>query len=254
MRPAYIGITAGMSYSGFRDFATSPLIYNGSPVYTSLSRIKEDKKTKSEFGLSYSFGTYSKGYNDNFALSKVNTPSVYYSHLFRINTLSSEQLNMKIGGLFKSSMNIRVNELLMNNALGAEIFTSLSGSVKITKDVSRRENKDKKFLFFTYRLNRRTRNLGFRLNVGLINSSYRNGYAYLRHTIDQSDLFYGYEFKAFSGFSMSSSLDYTVFLKNKNALQLSYLWDAYKTGGKLDKFEMAHHTFKLTLLFNTNNR
>jgi len=254
MRPAYIGITSGMSYSGFRDFATSPLIYNGSPIYVSLSLNKVDKNRESEFGLSYSFGNYSKGFNGQFALSQVKTASLYYTKLYQLKKLSTEQFNVKIGGVFNTSLNTRVNTSLMNNAMGAELFSNLLGSVKITKDISRKDNKDKKLFFLKYRLNQRTRNISYRLNVGLVNSSYRNGYAYFRHTVDQSDLFYGYQFKAFSGFRMSSSLDYNIYLKNKNAIQISYLWDAYKTGGNLDKFEMAHHIFKITLLFNTNNR
>ena len=124
------------------------------------------------------------------------------------------------------------------------------------KDVSRKEAKDKKLLFIKYHLKQRTRNLSFRLNVGLINSSFRNGFVYAGQSfiLNEEKPFDDYQYKVFLGFRASSSLDYTIFLKNKNKIQLSYLWDAYKTGGDLDKFEMAHHTFKLTLLFNTNNK
>jgi len=256
VRPAYIGITSGLSFSTFRDFATSPLSYNGSPLYLSLSRIKVDKNRESEFEFSYAFGNYTKIFNFQFNASQVRTASLSYSQLYRLNKLSSEQFNVKIGGQFNISRNIRVNESLWNNSVGAEIFPNLSGSIKITKDISRKENKDKRFLFLKYTLNQRTRNLAFRLNIGLINSSYRNGFAYTRQTIDLNglNLYEGYQYKIFSGFRMSSSLDYTISLKNKNAFQLSYLWDAYKTGGNLDKFEMASHIFKFTFLFNTNNK
>lgn len=255
-RPAYIGITAGKSYSGFRDFATSPLFYNGSPLYISISHLKADVKKESEFGLSLSSGKYFRGYNHQFGLSQVKTKSLYYSQLFRLNPLSSERFNVKIGGLIHTTYNVRYNGSFSNNETGRELFMNLLGSVKITKDVSRKQNKDKKFLFINYRLNQRTRDLSFNLNLGLINSTYRNGYSYTGNIVDPSgnDPFNGYQFKVFSGFRMSSALDYTIFLKNKNAIQLSYLWDAYKTGGDLNKFEMAHHTFKVTFLFNTNNR
>ena len=255
-RPAYIGITSGLSFSNFRDFATSPLTYNGSPLYLSLSHIKVDKNRESEFEFSYAFGIYTKIFNFQFNASQVKTTSLYYSQLYRLNKLSSEQFNVKIGGQFNISRNIRVNESLWNNSVGAEVFPNLSGSIKIIKDISRKEDKDKRFLFLKYTLNQRTRNLAFRLNIGLINSSYRNGFAYTRQTIDLNglNLYEGYQFKIFSGFRMSSSLDYTISLKNKNAFQLSYFWDAYKTGGNLDKFEMASHIFKFTFLFNTNNK
>jgi hypothetical protein len=53
----------------------------------------------------------------------------------------------------------------------------------------------------------------------------------------------------FKGFRLNSALDYTIFLRNKNAVQLSYLWDAYRTGGHHDNFEMAAHTLNFSLLF-----
>lgn len=253
-RPAYFDFTVGLSYSSLRDFATSPLIYTGTPLYLSLSRLKTDMKIESEFKLSYSFGNYIKSFNKHYTLSQVKTFSSYYSSLYQLNKLSAGKFNTKIGGVFNVTGNTRYNQLLMNNAVGAEWFANLMGSIKITQDISRTDFKDKKFLFIKYKLDPRTRNIAFRLNLGLINSSYRNGYAYFRHTFDQNDLYYGYEFKIFSGFRMSTSLDYTISLKNRNAIQFSYLWDAYKTGGDLDKFEMAHHIFKLSYLFNTNKR
>lgn len=255
-RPTHIGITAGIGFSSFRDFATSPLIYKGFPIYISLSRIKSDQKRGAEIGLSYSFGNYKNNFNNHSATSRVNTVSLFYSQLYQLNKFSSEKLNVKIGGLFNTTVNFRNNEVLRNNASGIEIFPTLFGSIKIKKDISRKETKDKKFFFIKYKLKQRTRNLAYRLNIGLINNSYRNGYVYSGQSsvLNEPRIFDGYQFKAFSGFRMSSSLDYTISLKNKNKIQISYLWDAYKTGGNLDKFEMAHHTFKLTLLFNTNNK
>jgi hypothetical protein len=57
------------------------------------------------------------------------------------------------------------------------------------------------------------------------------------------------ELQIFKGFRLNSALDYTIFLRNKNAVQLSYLWDAYRTGGHHDNFEMAAHTLNFSLLF-----
>lgn len=250
--PAYIEITAGISSSSFRDFATSPLVYNGSPLFLSLSYLKADDKRESEIGLSYSTGKYTYKYY----LSQVKTISLSYSKLFMVQKLSSEKLNLKLGGLLISTYNLRHNQYFINNDIGSEIFTNLMGSVKLTKDISRNEIKSHKFLFLKYKSNPRIRQLSYMMNVGLVNSTYRNGYAYTNQSkvLNDYNRFDNYQFKLFSGFRISSELNYTVFMKNKNAIQISYLWDAYKTGGELDKFEMAHHTFKLSLLFNTNNK
>ncbi len=89
-----------------------------------------------------------------------------------------------------------------------------------------------------------------------MNSSFRNGFIYSGQSqvLNDAKNFDGYVYKVFSGFRMGSQLDYTRYLKNKNAFQISYLWDAYRTGGQLDKFEMAHHTLRFSLQFNTNNK
>jgi len=255
-RPTYISVTTGMSLSNFRDFATSPLVYNGVSGYISLSHIKSDQQRESEIGFSYSSGIYNNIFNNHSTISKVRTASIYYSKLYQLSKLSSEKLNVKIGGLFNTTGNFRINGDLNNNAYGFEFSPTLMGSVKITKDISRKEDKNKKFLFIKYKLKQKTRDLAFRFNVGLINSSFRNGFVYSGQSgiINEPNVFDDYQFKLFSGFRMSSALDYTVSLKNKNKIQLSYLWGAYKTGGDLDKFEMAHHTIKFTLLFNTNNK
>ncbi|PKV50698.1 hypothetical protein ATE84_2764 [Aquimarina sp. MAR_2010_214] len=255
-RPAYIGFAAGLGTSSFRDFATSPLFYRGIPRHISLSYTKMDLERESEVGASYLFGQYHNSFNKHSESSKLHSVSLFYSRLYRLNKLSSPKLNVKVGGLFNATTNFRTNEGFGNNGIGVEIIPTLFGSVKIEKDISRKEEKSKKFLFIKYKLKKRTRNLAFRLNVGLVNSSFRNGYVYNGQAalLNEADIFDEYKFDMFSGFRVNSSLDYTISLKNKNALRFSYVWDAYKTGGDFDKFEMSAHLFKLTFLFNTNNK
>jgi len=256
-RPAYIGVTLGARYSSFRDLATSPLIYSGFPLYAALSHHKLDSKKETSIGGSYSFGSYKNTFNNNITTSQVHTVSLYYTLLYRLNFLSKKRFNVKIGGTLNTVFNSRLNKSLANNGYGLELIPTLFGSIKITKDFSTKGGKDKKFLFIKYKTKPRVRDLAFTLNVGIVNSSYRNGYAYsFVHSLllGELNVFYGYEFKIFSGFRLSTSLDYTFALKDKNKVQISYLWDAYTTGGQLDKLVVAHHTLKFTFLFNTNNK
>ena len=255
-RPNYIGITLGFGAGNFRDFATSPLIYNGNPFYLSLSTLKMDNKRETESLFSFTVGNYSSIYNNHSASSNVYIFSLFHSELFQLNKLSSEKWNVKIGGLLNATANLRFNPSLLNNDFGYEIIPTLFGSMKVTRDISRERTKNKKFLFIKYKLKPTSRNLAVKLNVGLINSAYRNGYAYTGQSsiLNELKAFDDYQFKLFSGFRINTVLDYTVALKNKNKIQFSYLWDAYKTGGDFNKLEMAQHTFKITLLFNTNNK
>ncbi|HKL39286.1 MAG TPA: hypothetical protein VJ894_01340, partial [Cryomorphaceae bacterium] len=156
-----------------------------------------------------------------------------------------------VGGQFNATANHRENAALFNNDEGVDLISTLFASAKGTLDLSRKEEKSKKFLFVNYTLKKRVRQLSYHLNVGVVNSSYRNGFAYISPAapLNEDDFFADYEFRVFKGFRLNSSLDYTIYLQNKNAVQFSYVWDAYRTGGHHDNFEMAAHILKVTLLF-----
>jgi hypothetical protein len=245
-RPTYINLSAGLNISKFRDFATSPLFYNGAVKMFSISRLKADDNREIEIGLSYGFGNYNSTVNSNTSTSQLKTFAINYSRLYAIQSLSSEKWNVKVGGLFTTTGNFRVNPILQNNSTGLELFSTLFGSVKVTRDLS----KLNRFVFFKLKPAQRT--LSFRFNLGLMNNTFRNSYAYSGQegVLNDDNFLKSYELKTFSGARLSSALDYTVYLKNKNGIRLSYEWDAYKTGGNLDKFEMSNHTLKIALLFN----
>ena len=251
IRPAYLNIGFGLNISNFRDFATSPLIYSGKPLYASLAHIDIDDKRESHFIVSYAFGKYRNNFNQHEMISDVNTISLNYLELFQIQKFSNSKFNFKAGGQLNSTVNFRNNEQLFNNSDGVDIISTLFGSVKATLHLSRKVERHIKFLIINYIAKKRVRKLSYTLNIGLVNSSYRNGFAYTNPSapLNEDKFFAEYQFRIFSGVRLSSTLDYTVYLNNKNAIQLSYLWDAYKTGENHGQFEMAAHVFKCSLLF-----
>lgn len=240
-RPAYIDIAVGLNISSFRDFATSPLVYSGNPVYTALSHIDLDKSRESYFTISYSFGTYSSDFNQHTSQSNVNTFGFNYLEFFQIKRMTTSRLNVKIGGQLNATANHRENAALFNNSEGVDIVATLFGSSKVTLDLSRSKSKTQK----------RDQTLSFTMNIGVVNSSFRNGFAYTSPSapLNDDDFFRGYELQLFKGFRLNSALDYTLFLHNKNAVKFSYCWDVYRTGGHHDNFEMAAHILQLSLLF-----
>ncbi len=254
--PTYIGVSAGFGISNFRDFATSPLVYEGLSSYLGISHVRNSEEREIEFRISMAKGNFSVEVDDETAISSASFYNFYYSSLYKINRLNSEKWNFKAGMTFKLSVDYRTNESLQNNAIGIDMFSTLFATAKVSRDVSRTTSKDRKFLWINYRVDPRKRTLSYHLNIGVMNTTFRNGYSYTgqAQVINDTAIFDGYESKMFSGFRIGSELDYTIYLKNKNAVQLSYIWDAAKTGGDLDKFELAHHFFKVTLLFNTNNK
>ena len=255
-RPSYISLSFGMNSGNFRDFATSPLIYNGFVTTSGASKLRIDDVRESDYGFLFSAGTFSNSFNDHTSASTVKTLSLHYTQLYKLKALNSEKYSVKVGGMVNVTGNLRTNISLQNNAVGVEIIPTIFGSVKVTKNISRKEEKSKRFLFIKYKAKPRTRHISFNLNVGLMNSSYRNGYVYSGKSsvLNNLSLFDDYSFDMFSGFRIKTALDYTVTLANKNKIQLSYMWDAYKTGGDFDKLEFASHIFKLSFLFNTNNK
>lgn len=252
----YLNISIGYNAIRFRDFATSPLMYSGLGQTVSLSHRKANRSREREWGIALSNGNASNIFNEHNATSALRRVDFNYSRLYRINALSATKFNTKIGGLFNVMANTRVNPSLQNNALGLEIIPTLFASVKSEKDISRKAEKAGKFLFIKYRLKEVKRAISLRTNVGIVNSSYRNGYAYIGQSqiVNDAKLFDGYEFRIFSGFRIGTTLDFTKYLRNNNAVQFSYVWDALKTGSSFEKFEMSSHLFRVTLMFNTNGK
>lgn len=252
-RPTYIGLEYGVNNSKFRDFATSPLFYSGKPISIGISRTRLNSKREGKFILTYLTGKYNSSVGQETAQSSVKTLALSYSKLYVLPKLSNEKWNIKTGGQLYSTANLRVNKSLQNNASGIEIITSLMGAIKAERDVSRTTDKSKKFLFIKYKLKERKRKLSYKLNVGLLNTSYRNGYNYIGQSsvLNKTKIFDDYKMSTFSGLNIGSELSYGLQLKNKNIIELSYNWNLYKTGGAFDQFELANHHLKFAFLFNT---
>lgn len=238
-RPAYLGIEFGIEQATFRDFASSPLFYVGHPITVALSHIDCDEERASSIRLSYAFGNLKTTAVQTETVSNVQTFMVNYLELFELPQLSSSTVNLKLGGQFNATANLRTNEALGNNSDGFELISTLFASAKGTINLSSKKAKLK-------------RSLAFGLHIGLINTSYRNGFIYTRQSplLNEDHINDGYEFRIFSGYRINSNLAYTFWLKNGNAMQFSYRWDAYKTGRNQDEFEMATHRLTLSLLFN----
>jgi hypothetical protein len=162
---------------------------------------------------------------------------------------------MKAGGELNVTGIYRYNPFLEHNTVGAEFFPRLYGSFKVTRDISRTEIQAKRFLFFKY-VQPSRRNIAFRINVGILNNAYRNGYTYVGQgaILNSRKQFDGYKFQTLKGSALSSELAYTVWLRDNNGIRVVYEWGAFKTGGDFDRFEMAQHTFRLVLLCNTNDK
>ena len=250
-RPDYIGIGAGLNWSSHRDFATSPLIYSGTMAVFHIDKSRFDEQKESSLSLRLSAGNQDIAVAETFTATSVVSFFNSYQQLFQVKRFSNEQWNVKAGGNISWGFNYRDNPSFGNNATGVEWYGTLFGSVKVTRDVSRKKAKEVKILFIKYKLKPLRRNISWQFNAGLLNSNLRNGFAFINQTalVNEPDRFTDYQFNIFSGFRLSSQIDYTLYLNTGNMVRFSYLWDAYRTGEEFDKFEMGHHMFTTSLWF-----
>ena len=250
---SYIELGAGLSVSKFRDFATSPLFYSGIAPSFELSHAdyKHGRVSRTEFN--FITGELDVLVGDTYSAADYNRLAVGYLQLFPLRKISNDRWQYKIGGQLNVIGNIRDNPSLLNNGTGVDIFHNLFGTMSITRDVSRSKRRSGKILILKYDLKPKKRFLTYQLNIGLVNGTYRNGFAYVGQSwiINESDrVFDLYEYELFSGFRLLGSLDYRVFLSNWNGWSFKYTWDAYHTADKPARYEVAHHTFTVSLLYN----
>jgi hypothetical protein len=251
--PAFIKFSTGMASSQFRDFATSPLNYEGSPIFLGLSRFKQNNQFESEWGGTYLFGSFINDYNNHYNSATTHLFTLYYTRLYQV--WNTDKWNLKIGGKLDIATDLRINPAFRNNSVGLEMFPTIFGTIKIEKDISRNTTKVLDLWFHKFVFLPREIQLSYSVNIGLINSTFRNGYIYAGQSgiTNSNNILNHYEYNIFSGFRLNSALHYTISLRNKNYLQFSYLWDVFQTDDKYDAFEMSYHAFKISFLFNTNN-
>lgn len=252
VRPKYYELGAGFDIASFRDLATSPLTYSGVGGEFTANIIRRDAAIENVLGFTVASGTYLTSPSPGeTTVSSAQSLFVRYMRLFRVNPHATGKWNMKVGGMFDFTTNLRQNPALLNASTGFEIVHTIFLTGKVTRDISRKEERRRKIWFVKFTQKPKDRELAFQLSPSLINSTYRNGFAYLGQSavIGSKDYLKHYEFSGFSGFRVKTQLDYTRYLKNGNGIRYSYIWDAYKTGGSLPKFEMAHHMLQLALMF-----
>lgn len=237
-KKTFLEFSIGLSNAGFSDFATSPLVYSGTPLNLMLAHTDLDTQRLSRFGVNYAFGNFSNDFNNQNSVSQFKSLTLSYSELYAIDFLNSNRLNIKIGPHLNTSANFRENEQLFNGSRGIEIIGTLFGSINAT------------FIFNKNSLS--IKELFFNAHIGLINSAFRNGYAYVGQgaVLNNDNFFEGYQFSLFSGARFSTQLGYTSHLKNHNSIRISYIWDAYRTSNDMNNFQMVYHTLRLTFLFN----
>ena len=253
-RPTYINISFGGSYIDFRDFATSPIFYKGLTGNFAAYRHVSGTRRESTQGFQIGYGEASIKNSSHSSNSTVSFLEIIHTELYQLPVSLPELWNLKAGGTVSLTGNIRNNPDFNNNSFGVEGIGTLFGSLKISRDISRYRHKTWDLKLFEMNFIPRKRTLAWQMDIALVNSTFRNGYAYFQHAAIQNNdkIFDMYEFHVFRGYRLKSSLEYNIFLNNNNALRFSYIWDAYHTGKDYEKLEMAKHYLMFSFLYSLN--
>ena len=249
----------------YRDFATSPLFYNGVGFNSSPGWLKRSNARERliQFGTGFSAMTAKIPESDFIQPSSEAiffNINLRYHQLWKLGPLSNEKDNIKVGGTLISSQNFRTNTSLQNNALGLENITNLMASAQITRDISRKEPRQLNLWLFKLTLKPVKRDLRFLFNAGILNLNHRPGYVYSYkseivglETNALSWVLSNYKW-SLNGWRFNTEFEYITYLPNGNAHSWAYVWDAAHAPGKHEAFQMASHQFRYTYYFYTKSR
>lgn len=255
----------GLTNPIYRDFATSPLFYNGIGVDISAGNLirsdRRDSYAEIGFGISAQNARIPKSdLIQPGGFAGFGSLRIFYQELWKIEALSDAKNNTKVGGAIIISQNVRGNPGLQNNALGLENISNLMASAQWKRDVSRTQAKELNLWIWKPILQPVKRDLRLLVNVGLLNFNYRPGYAYAydselngMETSPVEWAFTNYKW-SLNGWRLKTQLEYIKYLPNGNARSWSYVWEAAHAPGKFEDFQMASHRIQYTIHFHTKTR
>lgn len=257
----YSVLSIGLTSPLYRDFATSPLFYRGLGINLNTAWLRRNDKRERIFRIDLGFSAL----KPRVPKSKLIQPgglayygnlTLYYHQLWKIEALSNEKFNMKVGGALNITQNVRANPALQNNAMGLENLSNLMASAQVTMDISRKTLKEYK----RFTLKPVKRELRLLVNVGVLNFNYRPGYAYtydseMNGTKSRPVAWAFSNYKlTLNGWRINTELEFIKYLPNGNARAWSYVWEAAHAKGRYEPFQMASHRIQYTLYFHSKKR
>lgn len=256
-------ISTSLSYARYRDFATSPLFYqgNGTNLYMGWQTINKNREL--EVGVDFLIN-----------LAFANTPeSDFYeansqgifsgleatvSYLRNLQSFGNELYNFKVGGTLIGNQNMRMNSSLDNSSTGVESIVNLMLSGKVQRDISRRKESVINLPFMSFRQKPVHRTLTFQVDAGILNFNRRPSYNYAYvapiDRINNSMFSYVWDYYSWSmnGWRLRTKVAFTQYNSSRNGHRIAYAWDAMHAPGKHAPYQMGLHRIEYTLLINNN--
>lgn len=243
-------VGGGASLMKIRDLGVSPLYYEGFLALGQLESLTEHERYSWSF-----FGTYGYG------LLKATRLSTYQASLHNINYGGDfmhqihelrPNLQLKAGAALQGVTNIRFNPSFRNAGSTAESINSLAASAKIEWLIDH-QGADRRFLgLIPLREGRRVHKFSYQLNVPFLTAIWSPAFPYLDDFTEGTTDYNRKNELKFGGLRLSNRLGYHYYLKNGNALRLSYNWEVFQGPNDFGRIAFGQHQLLFAFLIRLN--
>jgi hypothetical protein len=220
----YGRIAWGGSSALYRDFATSPLFYSGLLGHYRMDHWKRTKKTDRLFLSQFSGGQLEQLYNGVYNQATYFAATVSYQFMYQLPWWNNPKQRWLLGLMAETSGNVRLNQSLLNNSTGFEMFSNVYVSAGWRRDISRKQDWNWNIGKKSIHLPKRRKELFWDVHIGAFNRTYRNGFAYIYDDPETfTNRFYpSYQWHA-GGYRLQSRLTYQWYKLNNNGYGFSYI-------------------------------
>lgn len=246
----YLGMAALADYQSNRDLGVSPLTYRGF-LFGGMGELGFEGK---RWDISIDGGV---GVGDS-KVKKVATfaaeSTVFYYNgrfLYKFWDKNEGNLDFRAGLQLGGYSAQRVTPAFLNASLVWESINTLFATAKVNWRISHTQTAGR-FLFIRRNAGIRHVKFSSQLSLPLLHSVWRPGYAYIEDFSDGDANIYANNKLDFGGIRFQWRTDGYYYLLNGNALRLTYLWDAQRSPGEINRLELGHHQLLFGLLFRLN--
>lgn len=246
----YLGIGILGDYQSSRDFGVSPLIYKGYHFGGTGELGFEGKRWDIAIDGGVGVG---ESKVTKVAVFTAESTVFYYNgrFLYKIWDKNDGKLDFRAGLHLGGYSAQRVTPAFLNASLVWESINTLFVSGKLNWRLSYAQS-ERKLLFIKQREGTRYLKLSTQLSLPVLNAVWRPDYAYIDDFSDgDADVFENNKLR-FGGLRLQWRSDAYYYLLNGNAIRLSYLWDALRSSGEINRLELGHHQLLLGMMIRLN--
>lgn len=236
----FFNLSGAASYSKFRDFGVSPLIYSGA-LFGGMGELAFDRqKWDVAIGGGGLVGTISE---KSLFTTQGTAYGIYYNTqgLYRFWQKNNQQFDLKGGLQLNGWVNIRETPSFNNASVVVEALNTLSGAVKFNWRIAKEQKGRKLLWIFPTKPGLRLMKLSSQLSVPLVNTAWRPKYAYIDDFTNGKTNFLERNDFTIGGYRLQWRTDFSYFLFNGNIFKVSYQWDAQRQGNAFNRLEIGHH-------------